>query len=92
MTLLARREELIWRSASSVAAIVCLACLWSVGHQVWTGLTTGRIRGKYGWMLQDERPIMFDITLALNVLAALIWIALGGLAIWFACSRRLYRD
>ncbi|MFC5344041.1 hypothetical protein ACETK8_19130 [Brevundimonas staleyi] len=92
MTAPARRGEWIWRGGSALAALVCMGGLWIVSRQVWMGLTTGRIRGKYGWTLREDRPIMFDITVGLNVMAALIWVALGALAIWFACSRRLYED
>ncbi|GAW42179.1 hypothetical protein SH203_02595 [Brevundimonas sp. SH203] len=35
---------------------------------------------------------MFDITVGLNVLAAVLWLGLAVLAIWFACSRSLYED
>ena len=87
-----RRGELIWRAGATLAALVCMGGLWLVSHQVWVGLTTGRIQSKYGWMVREDRPIMFDITLGLNLLAALIWIALGALAICFACSRQRYRD
>jgi hypothetical protein len=87
-----KRRELIWRSSSVLAAMVCFACLWIVSRQVWTGLATGRIRSKYGWMLREDRPVMFDITVGLTAMAALIWIGLGVLAIGFACSRRLYED
>ena len=72
--------------------MVCFAGLWIVSRQVWAGVTTGRIRGKYGWMLREDHPIMFDITVGLNVLAAFMWLGLAVLAIWFACSRSLYED
>jgi len=87
-----RRRDLIWRSGSALAALVRFAGLWIVSRQVWAGVTTGRIRAKYGWMLREDRPIMFDITVALNILAALMWVGLAVLAIWFACSRQLYED
>lgn len=82
----------LWRTCAGLAALVCCGGLWIIGEQIWMGLTTGRIRAKYGWLLKEDRPIMFEIGMALNLLAALCWILLGALAIWFALSRRLYRD
>lgn len=87
-----RRSEIIGRSVAGLAALVCCGGLWIIGEQIWMGLTTGRIRAKYGWVLKEDRPIMFEIGMALNLAAALCWILLGVLAIWFACSRKLYRD
>ncbi len=87
-----RWGERIGRTVAGLAAVVCGGGLWIVGEQIWLGLTTGRFRGKYGWIVQADRPIVFEIGTALNLFAALCWVLLGALAIWFACSRRLYRD
>lgn len=79
--------ELIRRPLSGLAFLVCCGGLWLVSQQVWIALTEGRIRGKYGWMLREDRPVFFDITVGLNLVAALIWIALGALALVFVLSR-----
>ena len=81
------RREWIWRLGGGLGALVCLGGLSLVSHQLWLGLTTGRIKSKYGWLLREDRPVTFDITLALNGLAAVLWIGLGVLALWVAFSR-----
>lgn len=80
----------VWRACAGLGFLVCCGGLWIVGEQVWLGLTTGRFRGKYNWIVQADQPIMFEIGMALNLFAALCWLFMGALAIWLACSRRLY--
>ena len=58
-------------------------------HSVWTGLTTGAISGKYGLIYRTDRPVTFDITIALNVFACVAWLVFLTIALAILFSRNL---
>lgn len=86
-----RLRDFVWRAVGGLCALVCCGGLWMAVLEIWEGLTTGRFRGRGGWIVREDRSMMFDIGMALNLLAAVSWIAFGALAIWLAFTGPRHR-
>lgn len=63
--------------------------IWLTAQNLWSGLSTGAMRAKYGMVYRVDRPIMFDITLALNGIACLLWLVFMVVALGILFGRNL---